>query len=313
MAYKLISGPSFSSLPTDIIDFALNTLGWTSEVTGRIIMPGSDAGISVAIDTYVQGTDGRSQRLRAQLMDGEAVQSTTYCVTPYIGNVFQNPSVLHLFGSNDVTAPYLAAVIEYGAGFFRHMYVGRLSKFGNYTGGEVMCGSSVYVYNNHWFRDNSFQYLFDGMQTQWTAASSGAVRLTHADLGGTIYAPFLTTSTPASYGDLTPNAVFGGFKNNINDQQVARAQSTFAGIKLFTPINLYLSRASNMVTPIGMPPGVRLINMTDIGPATEIVVANKNWRCFPQFKKGDEYAGGGGSGTNMLNETSWMVGLAYVE
>lgn len=313
MAYQLISGPTFADLPTHIIGFAVNTLGWSNPSSGQIVIPDSDADLVVSIDTQQVSTGNYRNRLRARMYKESTLLTTTYCPSPYIAQNYLEPVALHLFGGED-EQPWLAAVVEYGnVSIFRHLYIGRLNAFGSYDGGEVVCGSAhrtqpTLTIN---YRDNWHQHLFCGTQSLWGAAESGGVRLAHSDLGGEILAPFRAQTSETSA--MATDCVIGGFSNNINDPYIARGQNTFAGVRIFNPINLYLTRPQARFCPIGWPPGVRLVSMTDLGPNSIITVANQTWRCFPQFKKGATSISSGSSNTFMADETSYTVGLAYLE
>ncbi|MNS35542.1 hypothetical protein D3C72_677020 [compost metagenome] len=316
MAYLLIADPTHTTIPQRIIDFATQTLGWTAAGANRVAAPGSDAGITFEIGAPVSTAPYRN-RNTVTLMNGNTQTAYAMISAPYIMLVDQAPTKMHLFGSAG-PVPYVAAVVEYTQGFFRHLYFGRLEKLGDYTGGEVVAGSTVYAhYNNDSYDEDDFQYLFNGFQSGISAAAAGGVRLNHAELGGVITAPFRAASSRAGGSQtLAQNCVLGGFRDNVNDQQVARGVNTFAGAQLLVPVNLYLTREASRISPIGKPPGVRLVNMTNIDPGTAINVGGKTWRCFPQFRKGEATHARSSSslGTNYTTtETSYIVGYAYLE
>lgn len=313
MAYKLIPNPLLDDIPAHIINFAVNDVEWTQVSANRITTDRSDVGISFELAvTYNTGAYG--QQLEARLIDGDTVLNRASVTVPYISQTFLTPSKLHIFSSLEPD-PFLSVVVEFGNGFFRHLYLGYLQKFGDYGGGEVVSGSRHRVAGSAVnYRDTLNAYLFDGFHNTQSDATSGAVRLQHADLGGTVIAPFRAHTSRGASQNLFTNAVIGGFGNNVNDQQVARGQNTLAGVQVFTPINLYLTRTANRMIPIGVPPGVRLVNMQNIGADTAIVVGGKTWRCFPQFRRGGtSVPASGGGATMLLDETSYVVGYAHLE
>jgi hypothetical protein len=67
----------------------------------------------------------------------------------------------------------------------------------------------------------------------------------------------------------------GGPLDSINDTYVAKGKSSLAGSVVLTPINLVISRRLTTdfrLQPIGAPTGVRMINIQDIEPASQIDV-----------------------------------------
>lgn len=313
MAYRLIPSPTLDSIPAHIIDFAVNDAGWTESSPGRLRTAASDAGITFDV-TVAYSSGAYGQLLESRIRDGETVLGVASAAVPYIQQTFLTPSKLHLFGGLG-PEPFIAVVIEFGDGFFRHLYLGNLQRFGDYTGGEVISGSRHYVHNNGTdYRMHTHLYLFGGFQNSVPANECGGVRLAHADLGGEIVAPFRAATGSSSATNLTANTVFGGFRDNINDQQIARSQNTFAGVQVLVPINLYLARSANRVSPIGIPPGVRMVNMQNVGADTVISVGGKQWRCFPHFKRGGvEVPPGPSPENNMQGESSYIIGYAYLE
>jgi len=314
MAYALIANPTHSTLPQFIIDFAVQNVGWLAAGANRIAAPGADAGITFQIQSEVAATPYQN-RLAARLMSGETQLQYTACCAPYQNRQSDAPTRMHLFGGL-TPQPFIAAVVEYQPGYFRHLYLGYMEKLGNYTGGEVLCGSTHFISGNGIHYDyNDHHYLFNGLQNRWVANESGGVRLSHAALGGTILAPFRAAgSRDTTASNVTENCVIGGFRDNINDQQIARGSNTFAGVQIFNPVNLYVTRAQSRYCPIGRPAGVRMVNMTSLDPAAPIVVGNKRWRCFPQFRKTENITlPNHSSSTLMTGETSYIIGYAYLE
>ncbi len=312
MSYALIANPTNGTLAQIIVDFATQTLGWTAVGADGVRAPGGDPAISYKLNTSTAAKP-MEFRLTLSLMNGTTVLQQAITAAPHIANVSQTPTKMHLFGASGAT-PFIAAVIEYSPGYFRHVYLGTMEKLGNYTGGEIIAAAAVTAYwNAGLYTYDSNQYLFSGLQACWPAATSGGIRMGHADLGGTIMVPF-KAATSRRTSPLIVNTAIGGFKDNINDQQIARATNTFAGAQILVPPNLYLVRPSGRISPIGRPAGVRMVNMTNLDPSTTISVGNKTWRCFPQWRKADQtIPNTGGSSGGQLSESSWIVGYAYLE
>lgn len=312
MAYQRIDVVTHDTIPQQIVDFAEQQAGWLSAGPLSVRAPGSDPNVHFKIERRIGETrypNGLTGRVISNGVELFAFSSTT----PYVKLTAQAPTKMHLFGGLD-PEPYIAAVIEYSPGFFRHFYIGYLEKLGNYAGGEVGCGSGFYNYNTATYDHDYNQYLFGGFQRLFASGDSGGVRLVHEDLGGELGATFRANSSRGSYdANLAEDRVIGGFRSNINDQQVARGQVTYAGLQILVPVNLYLTRPQSRLVPIGRPAGVRMVNMSNLDPAAPVTVGGKKWRCFPQFKKGGSGSVGGPSAYNINDESSYVIGYAYLE
>lgn len=311
MAYYVNVTPTNEGIPQNIVDFAINTLGWNEISTGVVAAPGADAGVGFKFTYELIGVP--SNRYHQQLLvhlvkDGVIANSTPLCV-PYIGGTYQTPTRLHLFGGVAPT-PYLGIAIEFSPGMFRHGYVGYLEKIGSYGGAEVITSSYFTKYTSGGYSYSSYEhkYPFSGMYFR-RPETEGCVRIVHADVGADDIV-LTSASGRRDASNIVANRTFGGFFDNINDEKLARGSSTFAGSHILVPINMFRSLPENRVQPIGRPSGVRMIRMDNLDPAAPISVGNKTWRCFPVFKK---YLTTGVDTSNYSDETSYVIGIAYLE
>lgn len=313
MAYQRIDVVTHDTIPQLIVDFAEQQAGWLSAGPGAVRAPGSDQNVHFKIERRI-GTTAYPNGITGRLISNGVELFSASSSAPYVKHIAQAPTKMHLFGGL-TPEPYVAAVVEYSPGFYRHFYIGYVEKLGDYTGGEVMCGSLFEPYYTTTYDNDKHQYLFGGIQNAFSATNCGGVRLVHADLGGQLGAAFLASISRDTFTTLIPNRTLGGFRGNINDQQLARGQVTYAGVQVLVPVNLYLTRVENRLSPIGRPAGVRMVNMANLDPAAPVNVGGKNWRCFPQFKKGGTGSVGGGSPTSTYinDESSYLVGYAYLE
>ena len=309
MAYYVNTTPTNEGIPQNIVDFAVNTLGWNEISTGVVAAPGADAGVGFKF-TYELIAAGRyQQQLLVHLVKGGVVANSAPLCVPYIGGTFQAPTRLHLFGGVAST-PYLGIAIEFSPGMFRHGYVGYLEKIGSYGGGEVITSSYfTKIDDRNWgYQSYENKYPFSGMYFA-KPVTEGCVRIVHADVG----ADDIVLTSAAGRRDasnVVANRTFGGFLDNINDEKLARGFNTFAGSHILVPINMFRSLPENRVQPIGRPSGVRMIRMDNLDPAAPIHVGNKTWRCFPVFKK---HLTTSVSTSSYSDETSYVIGIAYQE
>lgn len=233
--------------------------------------------------------------------------------------VVPTPTKLHMFISPaPATNPYLAIVIEYNTNLFRHLYLGRMERLGDYSNGEIVAGmtgpmtsySATVGYQDY----NCVQYLFQSRSAARANTACGGVRVTHAD-NANEWRKFLGYNT-GSVTSLPANCVLGGYGDAVNDGYVARGEVPYAGINALVSINLYNAKpiTSEMsLIPIGRPPGIRHVNMRNLGPGDSINVGGVQWRVFPAMAKSSETAMPPGLGNWRSYETSYYNGYAYRE
>lgn len=214
--------------------------------------------------------------------------------------------------------PYIGIIVEYGTNLYRHLYIGNMEKLGNYTGGEVitaMTGPIVAVGGTINYKETArMQYPFSGRQTVNAITSAGGVRVVHAD-NPVPWLRFRATSVNAVTGEAA-GGVFGGFNDTINDGYLARGRTLFAGVSILTPINLYMAKpitGDTSFIPLGIPSGVRLINMFDHNPGDSFDIGGETWWAYPAMSRNLTADMPVGTGSWRSAESSYMVGYAYLE
>jgi hypothetical protein len=322
MAVQEVAISAMSDIPPLVRQFAIDN-GWiVSGTTAQPIIqhPSLVGAVPFTLRALVDGTTtGMRNRLQWLATVGTAVAANMF--GPMRGTAgtptFVAPTKLILF-SGLLPEPYLAIVVEFGFNLYRHLYLGNMEKNGAYGGGEVIAGS---IWGNQWTSTvipwddiTVHQYPFSSYQGTMAASGAGGVRIEHAD-NPTPWRSFFTTSTVTPQSNLTLAAagVMGGFRDSVNDIYMARGKNSFAGASMLVPINLYAVRPSNMLSHIGRPAGVRMINMENIEPATSLTVGSKTWRCFPAFRKSSATSIARPVTSWPPDETSYYVGYAYQE
>jgi len=252
-----------------------------------VLTPPSNQALRVALDSAFWTEDSNSEIGGAELPYAESF-SPLRGASP---GAYLDPTVVYFIGSL-LPEPYLHVVVQYGTNLFRHMYVGHMEKIGDYTGGEVWCGTEGPAQSNQADIDyrnaDHMKYLFSYNTRRKIAGQNGAIHVEHADEphrlrtfdGGSF------SNTPITVMDGTE--VLGGFNDDINDGYVARGRSPFAGQTVLGPINLYYSKpviGDTSFIPIGRPAGIRHVNVQDIEPGAEVVVGGELWRVFPSHAR----------------------------
>lgn len=322
--YSQHSISAITDVPSLVSTFAA-AAGWTvSGSSGSPILtrPSMSGAVSFQLTGSVSGYD---HELTWTAVSAPVVTSSAKIRSPKLKGtasvpVVSMPTKVHLFGDM-LPAPFMAIVVEYGYNLYRHLYFGYVEPFGSFTGGEVIgaanFGSSaspagVYPRN---YKDLIAQYLFDAYQNQWAATQSGGVRAEHTD-NAVPWRKFSGTTGPNSVLNLTTQTAIGGFKDDINSGYLIRGRSQFDGAAVLVPMTLYAVRQGGnppTFAPLGVPAGVRMINLTDVDPGTEIVIGSQTWKVFAAWKKNptttiNQFGSGWGE-----DESSGMVGYAYPE
>lgn len=312
MAYYVNTSPTLEGIPQDIINFAVNTLGWVELSPGIIAAPGADAGIGFKVDVATNGPTRYRDRVNAYTMkDGAVFGEYGAAYVPYIGNNYVSPTRLHLFGATSGPR-YIGAAIEFTPGLYRHLYLGYMEKLGNYGGGEIVSGS-------HWCKGSTSSFSSTSTEHKYPFGgiiggpplgySMGSMRAVHGELGGEVSLPGWASNGKGSNSFPPPDRTIGGMGDNILETALEVGVAPLAGSNLLTPINMFRTLPSARYQPLGRPAGVRMIMIGNIDPAAPISVGGKTWRCFPVFKKGPW----GGVGNNYSDESSYNIGIAYLE
>lgn len=319
--YQTNSITSVLEIPSLIGAFA-DSVGWSTDLSVPdqpiVTHPTLGGAVNFRCTASIGGTNNQDHVVQWAAVSDAAITSSARIASPKLNGsstALPNvplPTALHLFG--DVTGePYLAAVVRYAGGFYRHLYFGYMNKVGNYAGGEVISGSTpfaAYVSSMH-YANSQHAYLFSGYQKMFSDAQCGGVRVAHLD-NPTTWRRFKTpASSPQTIDSLQEN-VLGGFRDSINTTYLQAGLSNHANATVLVPIHLYVNRASGRISPIGHPEGVRLVRMDNILPEQSVSVGGSTWKVFPQFFRSFSTATVDGT-FYMADETSYLIGLAYPE
>lgn len=300
MAYLVQSISGLASLPAAVKAFA-SSLGWA--VGSTLDQVTTPSGTTWEFLVSITATD---HRLDIRDIANTATRAV-WTKLPKTAGTFSAPVIgaatkLHLFGNpapyavDGGVAPYVAGVIECGFNSYRHFFIGKTVKIGDYTGGDLLSAnyfnadnlsaSSMSVFSE------SNKYLFSARHRAASGSgpvlgNSGGVLLSHVDNPNPwrrFYGPVGSGCRLAFVGD----EVFGGHMDAVNSGLIRRGVAPYAGANILTPVNLYAARGSGVsavFAPIGHVPNTALIDMRGLEPGAQIDVAGSNWRAFPEFSK----------------------------
>lgn len=324
MSYQTNSITALADIPA-IVGTFLAGLGWTVDSSNPNIPKFTHPSLGGAEQHQLrQNTVSNNRDLILERVSTPTSVSWCFIRDPKLNVggslVVQNPTTLHLFGSM-TPEPYFCIVVEYGFNSYRHLYFGYLERLGFTGGGEVKGAANPHqvsaVGARTYWQDRASQYLFRGRCGYATTGTMGGARIPHAN-NPNEQRFFNGNQGPLnSLDDFDADEIYGGFGDGINDGHVVYGRSPFAGINILVPMNLYCvldPGANTSLIPVGRPPGVRMVNMTDLEPASQIVVGGNNWRVFPAFRKSLNLFPPYVTGQNWpTEETSYLFGYAYPE
>lgn len=258
---------------------------------------------------------GIVHELTVEAADEPDITASAFTRSPQINGAVSTPLAVSFIGGLS-PQPFIATVISYGGDSYRHLYYGRMEALGNYTGGDVISGVNHVAglaASTRNYRQNS--YLFQGRQSNVALASNGGVLVRHAG-NPTPFRRFRATTSLSPVTAFTSSDVIGGFGDDVNDGYMVRGRSPFAGVNMLTPINLFAPEpiiGECSFRPLGIPTGVRLVNMQDLPAGARIEIAGEFWRCYPALRRTFDTSIPPGTGNYPSRDTSFMVGYAYFE
>ena len=311
MAHTVVTTNTMAEIATAIVGFAgdrgIPTTGNTLTMAGAepftVSGLGTSLTVSVTIDSVVRvaeihqperkGTENAPVRLA--------------------------PTRTFLFGGPD----WIAAAVEFSFNQFRHIYLGKMERYGDWTGGEIIAA-------NHFSADRPFNqpsgersafdikhhYLFSALTEPlrldgvpiFHSGTGGGVNIEHADNDEQWRTFFTESGTPDT-------CVLGGAGDIISSTLVKAGIADYAAGNLLTPITLYApdSARADRLRPIGHVAGARMIDMRNLDPGQHFFIGADEWVAFPEFGKNGDVTtwGGAGGGFYTSRDTSGMQGLAY--
>ncbi len=194
-------------------------------------------------------------------------------------------------------------VIEYSAGKYRHIGLGNMIKVGSYTGGDFAAGT-------YWKQTGGVIDQKQSGSHRWPFHGLTSAILT-ASISQTVFRADKTSPIPQwrYCGKISPqsgyargstlegpygntNDTLGIFKDSVNN---------FNGRHILLPIYMFASDEASRWMPAGMIDNVRIVNMTNLSPGSELVIGSDTWAVYPISQK---------NGT-VGQEDSGVHGLAY--
>ncbi len=259
----------------------------------------NDDGTSVWLSTGDSG-NGNASLLAAAFDSGRSV------------NLCAGPHAAYHFFEQNASPAYCHIVLEVDTNRFRHFGFGELEKIGDWQGGE-------YCYGNNWRQaasqidapSSSVHTL--GLDANTAGAGQPFYATMHVrdqpeQAAGDRWAIVGTVGAFPAGVDRAGNdrlPAMGGSRGGYNSQMTPYRISQLTAFKPLIPI--IVSVANNTPAPdtgrlLGTQPDVRVVNMANLDPSEQLVIAGETWFIFPWVRK---------QFLQNNTEESWNGGLAY--
>ena len=320
MAYTDFPITTLAETVNHVNTFATGTLGWTSNFTGTIRSPNG------SIDWEYTASDASSPHPHILVTNYADINMRAKSWAPVVDGTQYSPQTktperLFLFG----TADYLAIVIRFAGGIYRHMYIGVLNKAGNYTNGDIVSSNDFFAKDGT--IDSSItRPLFTASDVRpfgldpfsdyfKNKEDFGCVYLQHTDALRSLWHFYDgRDGTIDSSTDYEPDTVCGGgtlwFEVLRNT-----SRTSFSGVVPLQTYELFVAHGTVntdlTLIPIGHPKGVRGCNIQPFNPEEEIVVGAETWKVFPEFRRDPSLSSSPDTGYYPVSEASGYAGIAY--
>lgn len=286
MAYTTGSAATTAALIDTILSFAVAQLGATE------VHRGVDADDnSYTIICLAKGSSYWWFRVKANTVYHMPCKSGTFTGGSGWSDITDAPLYATLW--SPITEPYTSyhlfsegnvvhAVAEMSNGAYTMLSFGDIVKYDSWTGGAF--SESFYGYTQHTSHYNSPTSAFHGHQFPGRAstvfASTGAGRM-YLPYNGKDYATFGYSLA----GDANFNAIHAtGWALDVYNGIISNSPNAFNNRTAGIPVNVFLYDdepdpvGSDLYVPLGVIPGVRLINIQNLNPKD---VINNDWMVFP--------------------------------
>ena len=211
---------------------------------------------------------------------------------------------VHMFGSMSPT-PYLYAAIEKEPGYYRHLTIGHLQKFGTAKGGMFWDVSNRRKYNGY----HSYPYyhrapLLNADNADGYNDGPGGFDTQKSD--GT---PYFNRFGIVIYDENQPRMSTGG--HHATELHSVFTASPIA-FNARTPLQVPMVFA-NTYTPFGTAPAMRYVDLTYFEAGDELVVGNETWKLFPWARRTYGVRNSNSDYSGPEYEATHMYGIAYLK
>ncbi|ASK91046.1 hypothetical protein Xtri_02855 [Xanthomonas campestris pv. trichodesmae] len=277
MAYQTGTASGPAALLNSLATFASSN-GWSSQDIqagkGFTSPDGATFALVAGTDSLaIRGCVGLSSSKVASEQPGAASVATVVnaIAGPFAGYTF--------FAGNEDGAYYLHGVIEAAAGIYKPFAIGRLVKFDSTVGGEYASAVNWFYGDNYTnFPTNQYHdYLFDSRHLYQGNESWSHVR---ANLDGKAN-NWMRLKTDWEGNNALGIARADGLAGSL----ISVGYQRFNKLVPILPIYLFGDRPSNLRSPLGYVPHLRLVDLRLLEPKQIITIGTEEWQVFPAHQR----------------------------
>jgi hypothetical protein len=277
MAYQTGTASGPAALLNSLATFA-SANGWSTQAIqggrGFTSPDGATFALVAGADTLtIRGCVGLDGALAASAQPGAAAVSTVAnaIAGPYAGYTF--------FAGAEDGAYYLHGVIEASAGVYKPFALGRLVKFDATSGGEYASAVNWFYTDNdtNYPLSQSHDYLFDSIHRNDGNDAWGHVR---ADLDGK------ANNWMPLKGDWEGNHALGAARSDgMAGALFGIGYQRYNKLVPILPIYVFGDRPSQLRSPLGYVPHLRLVDLRLLEPKQIITLGSEEWQVFPAHQR----------------------------
>lgn len=183
------------------------------------------------------------------------------------------------FTGDGASGPYLYAVVETAAGFFKHFGMGILDKFGAITTGAFVYACAWNYEPIHISNWTAYRHAvpFDNAENASANSRSLHVRGDSDTISPRWYDP---QATPLLRGGHRATST-----GNIVRTPVIGSASLRTGRTPLVPCLVTGERTGGLYSPLGSPPGMRWVSLDYLDPGAVLTIGTDQWKVFPVIRK----------------------------
>lgn len=192
----------------------------------------------------------------------------------------------HFISGAELGSDYLYAIVETTAGTFKHFGTGKMVGVGTLTNGQFVHACRWYYTTAEINASNSAYHTipFESYAPNLSDANVGWYVRADADtisprwLVGKGYSYSAATNRHTRAGRLLAGYGFGyGLYTSAASALTAR--------NMLAPCYVAGERAGGLFSPIGYPPGIRWVKLTNLAPNDVLTIGTDQWKVFPVIRK----------------------------
>jgi hypothetical protein len=297
LAYETGAASSPADFVTKLGVFAAAN-GWAVDaVTGGVVFHVDDIVVGMNSDSANINMRGGTAYNGAAAWNAQTnAPSAMTCIMDIHAGPY---TAYHFWVGDEGGRKHVHATVEITDGVFRHLSFGHIIKLGTYTGG-------VYIDAVNWDETSDDINVPDSTNHQVIGdAGSGLTNRAH------IWVDYDSKTNNFQYvyqnDSFSVDRCYGSVRfDGIFAALVSTQYMKWNLRTALYPIEYFVGRPSSLFSPIGRIPNMRQLNLRNIAPGGELIIASETWKCFPLVSRTDS-----SGSTSSSTHSSSYYGYAF--